>query len=77
MNYRLSKDAVKAIEKSTGLSYKEITQLPADECVRLMKERGKLKEPSKFKLWLAEKYKNFGEKLGLLEKQNNIYIDVD
>jgi len=42
-----------------------------------MKESGELKEPNKSKLWLSEKYKKLGEKLGLLEKQINIYTDVD
>ena len=77
MNYRLSKDSVKAIESATGLTYEEMTHLSFDECNRLMKERGKLKEPSKFKLWLSEKYKIFGERFGLLKKNYNIYTDVD
>lgn len=75
MKYKLSKDTVKAIESTTGLSYKEMTELPFDKCTQLMKERGKLKEPSKLKIWLSNKYKEFGEKFGLLEKHYNFYTE--
>lgn len=71
--FHLSKETIKAAEKSTGLTYKEMTTLPFSETTKLMKERGNLKEPSKFKLWLSDIYKNFGEKCGLLEKQYNFY----
>lgn len=75
--YKLSKETVKAVENSTGLTYKEMTELPLDKCTRLMKERGKLKEPSKLKMWLSQKYKEIGEKYGLLERNYNIYTDID
>ena len=77
IKYKLSKETIKAFESSTGLTYEEMTQLPLDKSAELMKKRGKLKEPSKFRMWLAEKYKEIGEKLGLLKKQYNIYTDVD
>lgn len=77
MDYKLSKEAIKAIESSTGLTYDEMTRLSLDESTKLMKERGKIKEPSKLKMWLSEKYKQIGEKLGLLEKNYNIYTDID
>ena len=38
MKFKLSKETVKAIEKSTGLTYKEMTELPLDKCENLMKE---------------------------------------
>ena len=43
----------------------------------LMIKRGAMKEPCKIKEWLSDKYKEFGEKLGLLKKEYNIYTDVD
>ena len=75
--YRLSKETIKAIESSTGLTYEEMTRLPFDESIKLMKERGTLKEPSKIKLWISNKYKEIGERLGLLQKHYNIYTDID
>ena len=73
MNFKLQKETVKAIEKSTGLTYKEMTELPLDKCENLMKERGTLKEPNKLWTWLQKKYKEFGEKTGLLKKEYHFY----
>ena len=75
--FKLSPEAIKACEKSTGLTYEEMTRLPLDESVKLMKERGTLKEPNKIFLWMQEKYKSFGEKTGLLKKERNFYTDID
>ena len=75
--FKFSKETIKAFESSTGLTYEEMTGLPLKECAKLMKERGTLKEPCKIKLWIAKKYKEFGERLGLLEKQYNLYTDID
>ena len=77
MNFKLSKETINALEVSTGLTYEEMTTLPMDVTIKLMKQRGTLKEPSKIKLWFAQKYKELGEKFGLLEKQINIYTDID
>lgn len=76
INFRLSKETIKAAEESTGLTYEEMTRLPLSETSKLMKERGTLKEPSKLKLWLQDKYKKFGEKTGLLKKEYNFYNEV-
>ena len=75
--FKLSEATLNAISKSTKLSIDELHNLPLDEAAKLMKERGSIKEPSKLKQWLAKKYKEFGERTGLLKKQINIYIDVD
>ena len=75
--YKLSKETIKAIESSTGLTYQEMTGLPIAESTKLMRERGTLKEPSKIKLWIAKKYKDIGEKFGLLQKHYNTYTDID
>lgn len=77
MKFKLSKETVKSIEKSTGLTYKEMTELPLDKCENLMKERGRLKEPNKLWTWLQDKYKNFGERTGLLKKEYKFYTDID
>jgi len=66
IKYKLSAEAIKATEKSTGLTYEEMTSLPLSKTEKLMKERGTLKEPSKIKLWISKNYKKFGEKFGLL-----------
>lgn len=76
INYKLSEKTIKQIEKSTGLSYKEMTTLTIDESRNLMKKRGTLKEPSKVKLWFASKYRQLGQRLGLLQKERNFYTDI-
>ena len=77
IKFKLSDKTVKSIEKSTGLSCKEMTNLTLDESKKLMIKRSVLKEPSKLKQWFINKYKQIGEKLGLLEKKYNIYTDID
>ena len=74
--YKLSETTIKMVEKSTGLTYKEMTTLTSDEAKNLMKQRGTIKEPNKIKQWFANQYKQLGEKLGFLEKQHNIYTDI-
>ncbi len=54
-----------------------MTTLSIGECLKLMKERGTLKEPNKLWTWLQDKYKKFGEKTGLLKKEYNFYADID
>ena len=76
IKFRLSEEAIKAAEESTGLTYEEMTRLPLSETSKLMKERGTLKEPSKLFLWLQDKYKKFGEKTGLLKKEYHFYNEV-
>lgn len=73
--FELSKETISAIESSTGLTYAKMTDLPIFESANLMKKRGKIKEPSKLKIWLSNKYKEFGEKFGLLEKHYNFYTE--
>lgn len=75
--FKLSTETIKAAEKSTGLTYSEMTNSSLDECTKLMFERGTLKKTSKFKTWLADKYQKLGEALGLLEKKHYIYTDID
>ena len=77
IKFKLSPETIKAVEKSTGLTYHEMTRLPLSETAKLMEQRGTLKRPSKIKLWLADKYREIGERLGLIEKHYNIYTDVD
>ena len=75
IKFRLSEEAIKAAEQSTGLTYEQMTRLPLKESTKLMKERGTLKEPNKLVLWLQDKYKKFGEKTGLLRKEYNFYTE--
>ncbi len=75
--FRLSKETINVIERSTKLNYDELRNLPIAEAEKLMIERGSLKKPSKLKVWLSDKYRKLGEFLGLLEKRYNIYTDVD
>ena len=73
MRFKLSDETLRLISESTKLSVDELHNLPMAESERLMKERGSLKEPNKFKEWLISLYKSFGEKTGLLKKQRVIY----
>ena len=73
MNFKLSDKTLNLISKSTKLSVDELHKLPIDEASKLMKERGTLKEPNKFKEWLSDIYKSIGEKTGLLKKERKIY----
>lgn len=77
MKFELSEQTIKAIEKQTKLTSGEMRNLPSSECEKLMAERGTLKKPSKLKTWISDKYRQLGEKLGLLEKEYNIYTDID
>jgi len=77
MEYKLSDKILKTISKSTRLSVEELHRLPIDDAVKLMKERGVIKEPNRLKLWLADIYKKVGEKTGLLQKQYEFYSDGD
>lgn len=74
--YKLSETTIKMVEKSTGLTYKEMITLTSDEATNLMKQRGTLKKPNKIKQWFSNKYQQLGEKLGLLKKESNIYTDI-
>ena len=77
MEFKLSEKTLDYISKSTKLTVQELHNLPLDEASKIMRERGAIKEPSKFKQWLSEKYRQFGERNGLLKKYINIYTDVD
>ena len=76
-NYKLSDKTIRNIEKTTGLIYPELTNLPVDEQSKLMKERGTIKKTNKIKTWIAAMYKKIGESLGLLKKEYNTYTDID
>ena len=56
---------------------KELRNLSIDETQKLMQERGAVKKPNKIKRWFADKYKQVGEKLGLLKKEYKFYTHVD
>ncbi len=77
MDFRLSGKTLDSISKITNLSVNELKELSISEATRLMKERGSIKEPSKFWQWLSDIYKKFGEKTGLLKKEYTIYSDYD
>ncbi len=77
MKFQFSDGTLKAISRTTKLSVDELHNLPLDKAAKLMRERGAMKEPNKIFQWLADKYKKFGEKTGLLKKEYNIYTDVD
>ena len=77
IKYQLSEQTIKNIEKSTKCSINELRTLLFDETQKLMQKRGAIKKPNVIKNWFAEKYKQFGEKLGLLKKEYNFYTHVD
>ena len=77
VNFKLSKETIRTVETSTGLTYEEMKRLSLAEAAKLMEQRGTLKRPSKIKLWISKKYKEIGERYGLLKKHYNIYTDID
>ncbi len=77
LKYKLSEQTIKSVERTTKLTNDEMTNLSLTECEKLMAERGTLKKPNKLKTWISEKYRELGEKFGLLEKKYNIYTDID
>lgn len=77
MNFKVSKQTIEAAERSTKVTYEEMKTLSLSELEELMIKRGSFKKPSKLKTWLANQYRKLGEALGLLEKQYDIYTDID
>ena len=77
IKYQLSDKTIKLIEQKTKCSINELSTLPTDEIAKIMQKRGVVKKPNKIKLWFADKYKQLGEKLGLLKKEYNFYTHVD
>ena len=74
---QLSKETIKHIENSTKCSIDELRTTPINEIKTLMLKRGAIKKPNKIKQWFADKYKTYGEKLNLLEKQHDFYTHID
>lgn len=77
LKFKLSERTMKTISKSTKLSEEELKSLSLDEQIKLMEQRGSLKKQNPVKIFFAEKYRKLGEKLGLLNKEHNIYTDID
>ena len=77
LKFQLSKETIRHIEKSTKCSINELKTLSFDNTKILMEKRGAIKKPNKIKQWFVDKYKQFGEKLGLLKKEYNFYTHVD
>lgn len=75
--FKLSEETIKHIENSTRLSYQELKSLSMQDSVALMREKGTLKEPSKLKLLVSNLYRKLGEKIGFIEKKQNIYTHID
>lgn len=78
---KLEEKTIDLIEKRTRLSYNEMRFLPLDETTKLMRKRAPIREKIQYtsreiRLLCGKIYKNIGEKLGLLEKQRNIYTDI-
>ena len=77
INFQLSKETIKHLEKSTRCSIEELKNLTIDEAKGLMIKRGAMKKTNVIKEWFTDKYKQIGEKLGLLKKECNFYTHVD
>ena len=77
IKYQLSKETIKHLEKSTRCSIEELKNLPIDEAKELMIKRGAMKKTNVIKEWFANKYRQFGEKLGLLKKEYDFYTHID
>ena len=77
IKYQLSDKTIKFIEQKTKCSINELRTLSIDETQKLMQERGAIKKTNKIKLWFADKYRQLGERLGLLKKEYSFYTHVD
>ena len=77
VKFRLKPQTLEYITKSTRLTKDELCTLSHHEQYNLMLERGAIKKPNPVKVFFKNLYKNIGEKCGLLEKQHNIYTDID
>ena len=75
--FKLKDETIASLEKTTGLTYEEMTTLSTEKCKELMIERGTMKKPNPIKKWFSNMYRQIGEKLGLLEKQHDIYTHID
>lgn len=76
LNFQLSNKTIRLCEKSTGLTYNELIHLSHVDALKLMKKRGTY-SPNKILIWLKETYRKLGERLGILEKREFIYTDID
>ena len=77
IKFKLQDKTVDMISKRTKLSTEELYNLSLDEQVTLMNQRGSLKKKNPVKAFIADKYKKFGEKFGLLSKESNTYTHID
>lgn len=73
--FSLSDKTIRSVEKTTGISYKELTELPTHEIIEKMEQSGKIKKPSKIRTWIADKYRKIGEHFGFIEPQFYTHID--
>lgn len=77
IRYKLSDKTLEYISKTTKLSNDELTNLSLKEQVKLMESRRAIKKTNPIKTFFIGIYKKLGEKLGLREKEYNIYTDID
>lgn len=73
--FSLSDKTIRSVEKTTGISYKELTELPTHEIIEKMEQIGKIKKPNKIRTWIADKYRKIGEHFGFIEPQFYTHID--
>lgn len=67
IKFKLTDELIKALETTSNLSYEELQRMPLFD----------VENPSKLKGWIANQYRKIGESLGFIEKQYNIYTDID
>ena len=77
VKFQLKPKTLEHISKSTRLTKEELRSLSIEEAYNKMLERGAVKKPNPIKVFFKNLYKNIGEKLGLLDKQYNIYTHID
>ncbi len=65
---KISEQTMKIISKSTKLSEDELKYQSLDNQIKLMEQRGSIRKQNPVKKFIAEKYRQLGEKLGLLNK---------
>ncbi len=77
LNFQLKPETLEHISKSTKLTKNELVNESLEDLFIKAKQRGSLKKQKTIKKYIANLYKKFGERFGLLEKEHLFYTHTD
>ena len=72
IKFRLNPTTLKYISEKTTLSEHQLKTLPTDETVKIMKERGVIKDSNPVFTFFKEQYIKLGKTLGFIDKRVNL-----